>query len=140
MADAEPDSNPVSLELATIGNCSFSALLDRSGRMVWCCLPRFDGDPVFSALLAGNAPAEHGFYEIELDHLERTEQHYRRNSAVLETRLYDKHGGAIKIVDFAPRFHKSGRMYRPLMLVRRVSPLQGNPRVRVRLRPALRYG
>ena len=40
-----------SLDCGVIGNCAFSALVDRMGRMVWCCLPRFDGDPVFNALL-----------------------------------------------------------------------------------------
>ena len=39
------------LDLAVIGNCSCSALIDRQGRFVWSCLPRFDGDPVFCALL-----------------------------------------------------------------------------------------
>ena len=42
---------PASLSLGVIGNCAFSALVDARGRIVWCCLPRFDGDPVFNALL-----------------------------------------------------------------------------------------
>ena len=46
VAPAEP-----SLSLGVIGNCAFSALIDARGRIVWCCLPRFDGDPVFNALL-----------------------------------------------------------------------------------------
>ena len=40
-----------SLQLGMIGNCAYSALIDRQARLVWCCLPRFDGDPVFNALL-----------------------------------------------------------------------------------------
>ena len=39
------------LDLAPIGNCSVSALIDRTGRFVWACAPRVDGDPVFSALM-----------------------------------------------------------------------------------------
>ena len=35
------------LDLFPIGNCSVSALIDRSGRFVWACAPRVDGDPVF---------------------------------------------------------------------------------------------
>ena len=42
------------LDLGVIGNSSFGALIDRKGRVVWCCLPRFDGDPVFCSLLQGN--------------------------------------------------------------------------------------
>ncbi|MDB5844208.1 MAG: glycoside hydrolase 15-related protein, partial [Polaromonas sp.] len=45
-----PPASP-SLSLGVIGNCAFSALVDVRGRIVWCCLPRFDGDPVFNALL-----------------------------------------------------------------------------------------
>lgn len=38
---------PTSLDLAMVGNCQYSALIDRQGCVVWMCLPRFDGDPVF---------------------------------------------------------------------------------------------
>ena len=43
--------NEQTLDLWPIGNCQASALIDRAGRMVWGCVPRVDGDPVFSALL-----------------------------------------------------------------------------------------
>ena len=39
------------LDLWPIGNCQTSALIDREARMIWACLPRVDGDPIFSALL-----------------------------------------------------------------------------------------
>jgi len=42
---------PQPLSLAVIGNCEVSALIDARGCLVWMCLPRPDGDPVFSALL-----------------------------------------------------------------------------------------
>ena len=87
-----------SLDLAMIGNCSIAALLDHRARLVWCCLPRFDSDPTFCALVNGGSD-EHGVFDIELFDLDRTEQFYRRNSAVLVTRLYDKRGGAIEITD-----------------------------------------
>ena len=38
-------------DLGLIGNCQFSALVDRGGSVVWSCLPRFDSEPVFSSLL-----------------------------------------------------------------------------------------
>ncbi len=128
-----------SLELGAIGNCNFGALLDTSGRVVWCCLPYFDGDPIFCALLDGDEPPS-GLFEIELLDLARTEQFYWRNSAVIETHLFDRSGGGIAIVDFAPRFEQFGRTYRPTMLVRRVRPLAGAPRLRVRIRPRHSYG
>ena len=39
------------LDLAVIGNCSWAGLIDAEARLVWACLPRFDADPVFCALL-----------------------------------------------------------------------------------------
>lgn len=40
-----------SLELGLIGNSQIGALIDKQGEIVWCCLPRFDGDPVFCLFL-----------------------------------------------------------------------------------------
>src|SRR3546814_4500832 len=44
------------LDLWPIGNCQVSALIDRAGRFVWGCVPRVDGDPLFSSLLDDNPP------------------------------------------------------------------------------------
>jgi GH15 family glucan-1,4-alpha-glucosidase len=38
-------------DLGLIGNCQFSALIDRRGSVAWCCWPRFDSEPSFGALL-----------------------------------------------------------------------------------------
>lgn len=40
-----------SLDLALIGNCTVGALIDARGEMAWACVPRFDGDAAFCALL-----------------------------------------------------------------------------------------
>ncbi|MDX1650562.1 MAG: trehalase-like domain-containing protein, partial [Myxococcota bacterium] len=128
------------LDLAIVGNGSYSALIDRRARVAWMCLPRVDGDPVFSSLLAGNGEAPRGFFDVELEDCVSTEQSYERNTAIVVTVLRDAHGGALEITDFAPRFGSHGRMYRPLMLVRRLRPLAGAPRLRVRLRPASDWG
>ena len=53
------------LDFAIIGNGRVAALLDRSARIVWWCFPRFDGDPVFSNLLAGDE--EKGFTDIVVE-------------------------------------------------------------------------
>jgi len=129
-----------SLELGIIGNCSFSALIDRGGSIVWSCLPRFDGDPVFHALLGGkNGGEDQGMFAIELEGLQESEQEYVPNTAVLRTRLHSPQG-SIEITDCAPRFNWRDRMFRPQMIVRRVRPLSGTPRIRVRLRPRFSYG
>lgn len=128
------------LDLGIIGNCSFSALIDRRGSVVWCCLPRFDGDPVFHSLLgAPEGAADDGVFAIELEDFEDSEQEYELNTAVLRTRLHGS-AGSIEITDFAPRFYWRDRIFRPQTLVRRVVPLSGSPRIRIRLRPRFNYG
>ena len=58
----------INLNLAPIGNCAVSALIDAEGRMVWSCLPRVDSDPFFSSLLNGIEPgsdAAAGVWSVE---------------------------------------------------------------------------
>jgi GH15 family glucan-1,4-alpha-glucosidase len=127
------------LDLAPIGNCALSALIDRRGRYVWACAPRVDGDPVFSALMNGDAP-EHGFWAIELEDVVEISQAYIPNTPVLRTVLTAGDGASVEIIDFAPRHLKHSRTYRPLAFARVVRPLSGAPRIRVRLRPSADWG
>ncbi|WP_173931697.1 glycoside hydrolase family 15 protein [Chelativorans sp. Marseille-P2723] len=127
------------LNLGAVGNCSFSALIDPKARILWCCLPRFDGDPVFNALLAGDDDPEEGLFSIELEDLAETEQSYEPNTAVLSTTLHGT-SGSVEIIDCAPRFYWRDRIFRPQTLVRRVRPISGTPRIRVRVRPTFAYG
>ena len=138
---AEPGASAAGLDLGVIGNCAYSALIDRQARVVWSCLPRFDSDPLFCALLTPIGDnAGHGLFTIELADLAETEQRYLDNTAVLVTRLTDAAGGAIEITDFAPRFRQFDRLYRPMQMVRQVRPVSGQPRIRIRLRPLHDYG
>ena len=83
------------MNYGVIGNCQVAALIDEQARMVWACLPRPDGDPVFSALLQKEGgESDQGVFAIDMLDLTRSEQTYLRNSAIIETRLYDSHGGA----------------------------------------------
>ena len=127
------------LDLGVIGNGSFGALIDRRARVVWSCMPAFDGDPAFCALLE---PRDHdgGDFSIELEGFQRSEQAYLTNTAILRTVLHDDSGGAVEVLDFAPRWHHNGRFYRPVSIMRRVTPLAGHPRIRVRLRPLRHWG
>jgi GH15 family glucan-1,4-alpha-glucosidase len=128
------------LELAAIGNCQVSALLDKRARIVWCCLPRFDANPAFCTLLEPRSDPNLGLYEIELLDFSHAEQEYIRNTPIVQTTLYDTKGNALRITDFAPRFELYGRIYHPVMMIRSVTPVQGWPRIRVRVRPAGNYG
>jgi len=132
-----------SVDLAPIGNCTVSALIDRQGRYVWGCLPRVDGEPFFSALLGGRDPGDDaaaGHWTVEIDGQVEATQSYVRNTAVLRTVLADGAGNEVELIDFAPRFRRRGRTYRPTAFVRVVRPLAGSPRLRVRLRPTAGWG
>lgn len=130
------------LDLAPIGNCAASALIDSHARFMWACAPRVDGDPMFCALLSGRAPGEvqHGIWAIDLIDEAGAAQHYERNTPILVTRLKDTRGGEVEIIDFCPRYRHNNRTYRPNAFVRIVRPLHGAPRIRMRLTPALDWG
>ena len=126
------------LDLGAIGNGTVAALVDERARIVWCCFPRFDADPMFCALLrpAGGG----GMFEIEVEGATRVEQRYRHNSAILRTEIANGGDGRVAITDFSPRFRQYDRMFHPPMLVRRVEPLCGNPAIRIRLSPLRGHG
>lgn len=118
-------------DLAVIGNCQYSALVSRSGDVVWCCLPRFDAEPVFASLLdeknGGNfaiAPPDGSLGQLQ----------YLTNTNITET-TFTTPDGRFRVLDFAPRFVLFDRMYRPTRLVRVVEPLEGSPRIRVTCNP-----
>jgi GH15 family glucan-1,4-alpha-glucosidase len=127
------------LDLAVIGNCTWGGLIDGRARLVWACLPRFDSDPLFPALLHGGEEHE-GSFAIDLVDFASCDQSYDSNTAILVTVLRDRHGNALEVRDFAPRFVNHGRLYRPIMLVRRLRPLSGDPRIRIVMRPRHSYG
>ncbi len=137
----EAGAGAATLDLAMIGNCAISALIDRRGRIVWCCMPRFDGDPVFYALLdsAGGIGTD-GTMAVELENFSHATQTYDHATAILRTQLFDAAGMGIEIADFAPRFLHHERVFRPAQLVRRISPLHGHPRVRFIVRPRSDWG
>jgi len=126
------------LDLAVIGNGRTAALVDPLTRIVWWCFPRFDSDPLFSRLLAGDE--EKGFTDVLLDRMANTDSHYVRNTAVVVTTLTAADGAAVRVTDFAPRFRNFGRITRPPQLVRIVEPVAGLPRITIRMRPTSDYG
>jgi GH15 family glucan-1,4-alpha-glucosidase len=136
-----PEPGLASLDLALIGNCAISALIDGRARLVWCCMPRFDSAPVFHALLGPEQSArDAGSFCIELEHMTRVEQAYDPGTAIVRTTLFDDSGQSVEVIDFAPRFTHHGRMFRPAQLVRRARALTGHPRIRITLQPAGGWG
>jgi len=130
------------LDLAPIGNCAVSALIDRQGRYVWACVPRVDGDPMFCALMIGRDPAQSmdGVWAIDLIDQVSAEQRYERNTPILVTTLTDARGSSVEITDFCPRYRRNNRTYRPNAFARIVKPINGAPRIRLRLKPTVDWG
>lgn len=126
------------LDLAVIGNCRIAALVNPQGRIAWFCFPRFDADPVFCRLLAGEE--EKGFSDVLVEGLASYESKYVRNSAVVETILTDSTDAKVRVTDFAPRFRNFGRITKPPQIVRLIEPVAGLPRVSIRVRPCTNYG
>ena len=129
---------PGNLDYALIGNCRVAAMVDTNARIVWWCTPRFDSDPVFSRLLAGDE--EKGFCDVVLADQVDSQSYYVRNTAILETILTDSQGGKVKVTDFMPRFKRFERIFRPAQIVRRIEPIAGLPRITIRVRPTYDYG
>lgn len=120
-----------------IGNCSYLALIDKNANVGWLCWPRFDSSFVFGSLLDEDKGGR--FYiSPEWDNYTST-QTYLQNTNILET-TFECDDGKFKVIDFAPRFSQYERYYKPLMLVRKIVPLEGRPRIRVSCRPKGNYG
>jgi GH15 family glucan-1,4-alpha-glucosidase len=81
---------------ALIGNCQVSALIERSGAMVWSCLPRFDSEPIFGRLL----DAEGGHFTVGAADGKPGAQGYLGHRNVLETRFATE-GGSCRVLDLA---------------------------------------
>jgi len=120
-------------DLALVGNCQISALVDRAGAVVWCCLPRFDSEPVFSTLLD---EANGGSFVVAAADGTKGVQRYLENTNVLETRFATS-DGSFRVVDLAPRFMLYNRVFRPTQIFRLVEPLSGTPSIVVRCDPRL---
>ena len=82
-----------------IGNMLSCALVSSDGSIDWLCLPRFDSDACFAALLGTE---ENGYWRIApADKQYRTTRRYRDNSTILET-TFETEDGAATLIDFMP--------------------------------------
>ncbi|HTL11487.1 MAG TPA: glycoside hydrolase family 15 protein [Bdellovibrionota bacterium] len=126
------------LDYALIGNCQSSALIDRHGSVVWACLPRFDSEAVFAALLDDEKAGSWSVHPASGDY--SVQQTYLRNTNVLRTEFRLENGDAFEVLDFMPRFQIPGGYHRAPQIIRILRPIKGNPRIRVRLKPRFNFG
>ena len=120
-------------DVGLVGNGQFAAHVAATGDVVWCCLPRFDAEPLFGALLD---PEGGGRFRVGPASGVPGRLSYLPNTNVLATDFEDD-SGAFRVVDLAPRFEQYQRAFHPTQLFRIVEPLRGMPRVRVECRPVL---
>jgi GH15 family glucan-1,4-alpha-glucosidase len=83
-----------------IGNMVSGALVGRDGSIDWLCLPRFDSDACFAALLGTR---HHGRWLIAPQgETRRIQRRYLPGTAILET-TFETDEGVAQVVDFMPR-------------------------------------
>ncbi|MGI9025717.1 MAG: glycoside hydrolase family 15 protein [Burkholderiaceae bacterium] len=90
-------------DYALIGDCQTAALVARDGGIDWLCLPRFDSNACFAALLG---TADHGRWRIaperaEVDAPVKVSRRYRDDTLILET-IFETATGSVALIDFMP--------------------------------------
>ena len=123
-------------ELGIIGNCSYLGYVDMAANIKWLCLPRFDSSFIFGSLLDSKKGGEFSVTPAE-EYTSR--QYYVTNTNVLCTE-FTSASGKFRVMDCAPRFYQHERFFRPLMVVRKIERIEGNPVIRVVCKPMGAYG
>ncbi|ALI98398.1 glycoside hydrolase family 15 protein [Rufibacter tibetensis] len=124
-------------DMGLIGNCAYLALIHKDTNIEWLCWPRFDSSFIFGPMMDRQKGGE---YSIKPDSENFTShQYYVENTNILCTEITCQEG-SYRVTDFAPRFRQHQRYYKPLMLVRKVEPLSGAPRIKATCKPMGNYG
>ena len=118
-------------DYALIGDTRTAALVARNGSVDWLCLPRFDSNAPFAALLG---TADNGRFSVApAGGVRRITRTYRGDTLVLQTD-FETEDGAIRLIDFMPP-----GVDRP-SLVRIVQGLSGRVPVHLELVIRFQYG
>jgi len=124
-------------DFGVIGNCAFTAHIHKDTNVSWMCWPKFDSSFIFGRLLDDEKGGE--FTVKPITEKFESNQFYIENTNILRTEItsgQDKYC----VTDFAPRFYKTDRYYRPLMMIRKIERLAGEPRIHVKCEPKGEYG
>jgi GH15 family glucan-1,4-alpha-glucosidase len=120
-----------------IGNCAYLAHVNKNTNIDWLCWPRFDSTFIFGGLLD---KTRGGTFSILPGDNYTSHQYYLENTNILITEITISNGEKYRVTDFAPRFYEHQRYYKALMLIRKIEPLEGSPRVVVKCEPVSDYG
>jgi GH15 family glucan-1,4-alpha-glucosidase len=123
--------------MGVIGNCSYLAYIDIHADVKWMCMPRFDSSFLFGSLLDEE---KGGHFSIRpTDPAATSRQYYIPNTNVLCTE-FSCPDGRFVVKDCAPRMRIHERQFRPLMLVRKIELLEGEPAISISCQPRGDYG
>ena len=90
-----------------IGNTHTAALVGRDGSIDWFCMPRFDSEAVFAALLGDKM---NGRWQIApAVPAGKTSRSYRGETGILETRI-ETDSGIVTVIDFMPLPETEGQI------------------------------
>ncbi len=133
--------SPIS-DYAVIGDCHGAALVSRDGSVDWCCLGRFDADPVFCRLLDARRG---GFLSVRPEGAYHVDRGYLGCTNILRT-TFTVPSGSVSLTDFMPvgrargaGIHDYVTLKAPFSLVRVVECLEGTVRAGVRYRPTVDF-
>lgn len=117
-------------DYALIGDCETAALVGRDGSIDWLCLPRFDSDSCFAALLG---EPKNGRWMIAPEEAGEVSRRYREKTLILET-TFKTSEGKVLLIDFMPPKGNSSDV------VRIVIGIEGRVKMRMELVIRLDYG
>ncbi len=123
--------------LGIIGNCSYLAYIDMKADVKWMCLPKFDSSFLFGSLLDEEKGGH--FYICPASDLYQSRQYYLPNTNILCTE-FSTENSRFRVVDCAPRMTIHERSFKPLMLVRKIELLSGEPVIKICCQPTANYG
>ena len=125
-------------DYALIGDCHGSALVSSSGSVDWCCLRRFDSDPIFFRLLDAECG---GTWDVLPDGHAEVSRAYLPGTAVLRT-TFRTGSSVATVTDFMPvgrsrdaSVHDYTSLNAPCWLVRRFEGVEGQVGLTTRCRP-----
>jgi GH15 family glucan-1,4-alpha-glucosidase len=124
---------PLIEDHALIGDMRTAALVTRDGSIDWLCLPAFDSDACFAALL-GNASNGHWSIAPTVP-VSEVQRRYRKNTLILETDFVCE-AGTVRLIDFMP----SRRGREPSHVCRVLRCIKGRVLVRSELSPRFAFG
>lgn len=132
-----PRSTPLE-HYALLSDTHTAALVSRSGSIDWLCLPRFDSQAAFSALLGDES---NGHWLIDVPDGEVVEWRYLEDTFILET-IWQSPTGRAKVTDFMPVDIAGYQMSQHVItdLVRIVECLEGEVELRNVVRLRFDYG